>query len=170
MTDIPQNLEKDGAYTGDTGFSPKRDSDVEFKKVEKQCLEFYPKGELTKLRKRRWYWEIETKDIINVADFCFNKLGCRFSIASGTDTPRGFTILYHFSLDRIGLIINIRVTLPHDNPEVDSLTSLGRGFEWIEREMLELLGIKFKGLDDTRHLLLPEDSPPDYHPLRRPHG
>ncbi|MBD3286253.1 hydrogenase large subunit, partial [candidate division WOR-3 bacterium] len=87
------------------------------------------------------------------------------------DTPTGFTILYHFSLDRIGLLINVRLRLPHDDPKVVSLTTtLGRGFEWIEREIHEMLGIEFVGLDDTRHLLLPDDSPPDYHPYRRSFG
>ena len=168
---ITQNLEKDGAFVqGSTGYSPKRDSDAEFAKVENQCREFYAKGELNKFRKRRWYWEIDADDIVNVAGFCFNSLGCRFSIATGADTPQGFTIIYHFSLDRLGLVLNVRVTLPHDDPQVDSLTVLGRGFEWIEREMRELLGLEFSGLDDTRHLLLPDDSPEDYHPLRRSYG
>jgi len=168
---IHQNLEKDGAYVPGKGVSPNRDSDAEFKKIEKKCLAFYSKGELNKLRKRRWYWEIEAEDVVGVADFCFNTLGCRFSIATGADTPRGFTILYHFSLDYIGLMINVRVTIPHDDPQVDSLTVLlGRGFEWIEREMHEMLGINFKGLDDTRHLLLPDDSPEGYHPYRRSFG
>lgn len=170
MADISQNLRKDGAYVAGKGMMPERDSDAEFRKVEKQCLEFYPEGELNKLRKRRWYWEIEAEEVIKVAGFCFNTLGCRFSIASGADTPRGFTILYHFSLDRLGLMINVRVTLSHDDPQVDSLTVLGRGFEWIEREIHEMLGIDFKGLDDTRHLLLPDDSPPGYHPYRRSFG
>ena len=171
MAVISQNLEKDGAFTGDGKYDPKRDSDAEFKKIEKKCLDFYSKGVLNKLRKRRWYWEIEADDIKAVGNYCFNTLGCRLSIATGADTPRGFTILYHFSLDSLGLMINVRVTLPHDDPKVDSLTTtLGRGFEWIEREMRELLGIEFVGLDDTRHLLLPDESPPDYHPLRRSHG
>ncbi len=159
-----QNLEKDGAVKFSGNF------DTEFKKLEKQCKKFYPKGSLNIHRKRRWYWEIEAKDVIKIADFCFNKLGCRFSIASAEDTPKGFTILYHFSFDKLGVMINLRVTLPHDDPKVDSLTVLGRGFEWIEREMHELLGIEFIGLDDTRHLLLPDDSPAGYYPLRRSFG
>lgn len=170
MADIRQNLEKDGAYIPGKGFSPARDRDAEFKKIEKMCAEFYPKGTLKLHRKRRWYWEIATEDVLKVGDFCFNTLGARYSIASGEDTTRGFTILYHFSVDRLGLLINVRVLLPHDDPRVNSLTPLGRGFEWIEREMHELLGIEFVGLDDTRHLLLPEDSPPDYYPYRRSFG
>jgi|GEM_PF-418399 len=165
-----QNLEKNGAYIGGKGFFPQRDSEAEFKRVEGQCREFYPEGELNLVSKRRWYWEIAAEDVVKVADFCFNTLGCRFSIATGEDIPRGFTILYHFSLDRLGLLINVRVTLPHDDPQVDSLSVLGRGFEWIEREMHEILGIEFRGLGDTRHLLLPDDSPDDYHPYRRSFG
>ncbi|NLI98939.1 NADH-quinone oxidoreductase subunit C [bacterium] len=141
-----------------------------FKEIEKQLKAFYPVGELTLYRKRRWYWEVKPEDIVKVADFCFNVLGCRFSIATGTDLTKGFTITYHFSIDRIGLLINVRVLLPHDSAEIDSLTVLAPGFEWIERELQELLGIKFRGLEDTRHLLLPDDTPSDYHPLRRSFG
>lgn len=156
------NLEKDGAWVVKTPET--------FEDIEKSLKEFYPQGELVLYRKRRWYWEVSPDDIVKVADFCFNTLACRFSIATGTDLPKGFTITYHFSLDRIGLLINVRVTLPHDSPEIDSLTAVAPSFEWIEREMQELLGIKFRGLNDTRHLLLPDDSPADYHPLRRSFG
>jgi NADH-quinone oxidoreductase subunit C len=161
---------KNGAYTGGKSYTPTRDSDAEFKKVEKQLKGFYPDGKLNIHRKRRWYWEIKAEDIVKVADFLFNTLVCRFCIATAEDTTQGFTVLYHFSLDRIGLVISARLMLPHDDPLVDSLTCLGQGFEWIEREMQEMLGIRFRGLKDTRHLLLPDDSPPDYHPYRRSFG
>ncbi len=169
MADI-RNIEKNGAYLPDGAIPKERDAEESFNEIKMKCKEFYPKGELNIYRKRRWYWEIVSEDLVKVVDFCFNTLGCRFSIASGEDTVRGFTILYHFSLDRLGLLINVRVVLPHDDPQIDSLTGLTRGFEWIEREMHELLGINFRGLDDTRHLLLPDDSPDDYHPLRRSFG
>jgi NADH-quinone oxidoreductase subunit C len=42
--------------------------------------------------------------------------------------------------------------------------------EWIEREMWELLGIKFLGHPDLRHLLLSDDWPEDNFPLRRNHA
>lgn len=165
-----QLISKDGAYIPGKGLSSARDSDKEFAKVKKLLEEFYPGGKLTLPRPRRWYWEIDRKDLVKVADFLFNTLGCRFSIATGADLPRFFTITYHFSLDRLGLVINLRVSLSHDDPKVDSLTALAPGFEWIEREMQEILGLEFTGLTDTRHLLLPEDSPPHYHPYRRSFG
>ena len=146
MSDKVMNPEKDGAWLIKNTES--------FKEIEKLLKEFYPQGELTLYRKHRWYWKVEPEDILKIADFCFNALACRFSIATGTDLPKGFTITYHFSADRIGLLINVRVTLPHDSPEIDSLTSVAPGFEWIERELQELLGIKFRGLKDTRHLLI----------------
>lgn len=169
MADI-RNIDKNGAYLPKGAIPKERDAEASFVEIEKRCLEFYPEGELNLYRKRRWYWEIASEDLVKVADFCFNTLGCRFSIATGTDLPKGFTVTYHFSLDRLGLLVNVRVTLPHDAPEVDSLTCITPCFEWIEREMRELLGINFRGLGDTRHLLLPDDSPDDYHPLRRSFG
>jgi NADH:ubiquinone oxidoreductase subunit C len=39
--------------------------------------------------------------------------------------------------------------------------------EWIEREMWELLGIRFRNHPDLRHLLLSDDWPEGKYPLRR---
>jgi NADH-quinone oxidoreductase subunit C len=53
-----------------------------------------------------------------------------------------------------------------DNPEVDSITPLFPGAEWIEREMWEMLGIKFKGHPNLKRLLLSDDWPEGKYPLR----
>ena len=67
----------------------------------------------------------------------------RFIIASALETAEGIEILYHFSLDSTGLILSLRVILEKANPTVESLTGLFEAANWIEREMHEILGIKF---------------------------
>ena len=94
-------------------------------------------------------------------------MGIRFAIASGTDTPGGFEILYHFSFDKTGLIVSVRVLIEDkNNPEIDSLAVISPAFEWIEREMWEMLGIKFTGHPNLKRLLLSEDWPEGKYPLR----
>jgi len=117
---------------------------------------------------RRIYLGIDKADIREVAKFFFAELGMRFITASGIDTPEGLEILYHFSFDESGEVYTLRVLLEDKkHPEVDSITPLFNGAEWIEREMWELLGIKFSGHPNLKRLLLAEDWPQENYPLRR---
>ncbi len=116
---------------------------------------------------RRIYFSADKKDIRQVASVLFKDLGLRYVIASGIDTPKGFEILYHFSFDKTGQIISVRVLIEDkQNPEIDSLAVISPAFEWIEREMWEMLGIKFSGHPNLKRLLLAEDWPEGDYPLR----
>ncbi|MDH7600770.1 MAG: NADH-quinone oxidoreductase subunit C [Armatimonadota bacterium] len=59
----------------------------------------------------------------------------------------------------------LRVDLDRENPKVDSLTGVWKGAEWQEREVYDLMGVKFLGHPDLRRILLPEDW--EGHPLRK---
>ena len=116
---------------------------------------------------RRVYFSVNKGDIVGVAKLLFKELGLRFSIASATDLPEGIEIVYHFSLDSAGEFYSARILLEDKkNPEVDAITPLFPGAEWIEREMWELLGINFKGHPNLKRLLLAEDWPEGNYPLR----
>ena len=115
----------------------------------------------------RIYCRVQKQDIREVASVLFKDLGLRFAIASGTDTPAGIEILYHFSWDKTGEIISVRTFIENkDNPEIDSLALLSPAFNWIEREMWEMLGINFIGHPNLKRLLLSEDWPEGEYPLR----
>jgi NADH:ubiquinone oxidoreductase subunit C len=117
---------------------------------------------------RRIYFSVNKEDIIETVTLLFHELGLRFSIASGSDTPQGFEILYHFSLDKTGEIYSVRVLIEDKKrPEIDAITPLFPGAEWIEREMWELLGIQFKGHPNLKRLLLADDWPEGDFPLRQ---
>jgi NADH:ubiquinone oxidoreductase subunit C len=94
------------------------------------------------------------KEIVrDVAKFLHFEEKFRFIIASGIDTKDGYYIVYHFSYDSSGLIANIRVHIPHNKPEIDSITPLFTAANWIEREIYELFGIKFKGHPEPKVLI-----------------
>jgi len=116
---------------------------------------------------RRVYIEIKPESIVRVARYIFKDLGARFNTASGVDARYHMEILYHFTIEDINLLISLRVKLKKPNLEIDSLTPVFEGANWIEREIHELLGINFKGHPDLRRLLLCDEWPEGVYPLRR---
>jgi len=64
---------------------------------------------------RRIYLEVELTDLPAVAQFLFFNQGLRFATASGIDTRQAIEILYHFSDDKTGKIITVRIYLRDKN-------------------------------------------------------
>jgi NADH:ubiquinone oxidoreductase subunit C len=92
-------------------------------------------------------------EILSFAECLYKEMGFRFIIATALHTRKGFEILYHFSMDSTGLVLNIRVILPHDEPEIESLSNLFSAANWIEREMHELFGINFRNHPNQEKLI-----------------
>jgi len=61
--------------------------------------------------------------------------------------------------------LRISCRVEEENPEVDSVVSLWGSADWYEREVYDMLGIKFKGHPDLRRMYMPEDF--EYFPLRK---
>ena len=116
---------------------------------------------------KRIYIEIKPESIVKAAKYIFRNLEARFNIASGVDCRNHMEILYHFTFEEINLVISLRVKLPKEKLEIDSLAPVFEAANWVEREIHELLGINFKGHPDLRRLLLPDGWPEGVHPLRR---
>jgi len=116
---------------------------------------------------RRVYIDIDAADLTYVARYLFNDLGARLATVSGMDTVKGFEVLYHFDFDSDNLIVSVRVLTPHDKAELDSITPIIKGADFIEREIHDLLGINFRNHPDLRPLILPDDWPAGVYPLRQ---
>ena len=116
---------------------------------------------------KRVFIDIDHDDLPDFVKYIFLELGARFNTASAVDTPREIEILYHFTFDKINLMVSIRVLLDKKDPHVQSLTSIMKGAGWIEREIHELFGVEFDGHPDLKPLLLPDDWPKGKYPLRR---
>ena len=52
-----------------------------------------------------------------------------------------------------------------EEPTVETVTSIWPGANWPEREIMDMMGVDFKGHPDKRRLLMPEDW--NGHPHRR---
>jgi len=116
---------------------------------------------------RRVYITVDRKNIKEVALFLFEDCKARFVISTGIDTPKGFEILHHFSFDSFGKVVSLKVVVPKSNPELESITPIIPGAEFIEREIYEMLGVKFLNHPRPERLLLSDDWPKDIYPLRK---
>jgi len=64
-------------------------------------------------------------------------------------------------------ILCVRTYLPRDNPVAPSIVDIYNAALVYEREVYDLLGIKFEGHPSLSRILLPKDLPEGYHPLRK---
>lgn len=97
-------------------------------------------------KKRRHYFEVENDKLAEVVTYLFKNMGCRLSTATATEVFKGIEVLYHFSHDATGTYFCPRILMTHrEKPQMNSITPIVPGAEWIEREMAELLGIEFIG-------------------------
>lgn len=83
--------------------------------------------------------------------------------------PGRFAVVYNLLATSTGSRFFVKVFLDpsgdtagaHADPalELDSITDLWPGAEWMEREVFDMLGIRFKNHPDLRRILLWEDYP-----------
>ncbi len=117
--------------------------------------------------KNRVLFDLNKEILYEVATYMSGELNFRFIIATGLDDGKDFKIVYHFSDDKTGLIANLRVSVPKQKPEVESLTPLFIAADWIECEMHELLGIEFLNHPNMRSLFSGENWKEGEYPMRK---
>ena len=93
--------------------------------------------------------------------------GFRLATASGIDLRDGIGVFYHFAVNGAPVVVTIKVMAPKPKPTVPSLAGALPAALWIEREIGELLGVRFEGHPDPRRLLKAREIPDDVFPLRR---
>jgi NADH-quinone oxidoreductase subunit C/D len=77
-----------------------------------------------------------------------------------------FEVIYHLlSLSR-GKRIRLKARVSEAEPSIASITGIWRGAEFLEREVYDMMGIRFTGHPDLRRILMPEDYAEGY-PLRK---
>jgi NADH-quinone oxidoreductase subunit C len=119
-----------------------------------------------------WTVEVDREIIRGVAGYLKNDLGFNFlvdisSVDHFGDEPR-YEIVYGFT----GLgganhlqALRVKVKVSEDDPAVDSLITIYQGADWHEREIFDMMGIRFNGHPDLRRILMWEGYP--YYPLRK---
>ena len=114
--------------------------------------------------------EIDEKDLIDTVQFLKLNENCKFKQLidiAGVDYPENdkrFELIYlflsHENNTRIKLLIKFEI-----NQTINSITKIFPSANWMEREVFDMYGIKFKNHPDLRRILT------DYgfkgHPLRK---
>jgi NADH-quinone oxidoreductase subunit C len=120
----------------------------------------------TKTRPRRLFMSADKDAVLGLCTMLRDQLGFEHcSLVSGVDRCDRYQAVYHITSLSNNMTVEIVVDLPHDNPEVDSITPLWGGANWHEREAYDMFGIIFKGHPKLERLLLPADY--TFFPMRK---
>ena len=114
--------------------------------------------------------EVDESDLIDVVQFLKSNENCKFKQLidiAGVDYPENekrFELVYLFLSHEHNLRIKV-LTKFQINQQINSLTKIFPSANWMEREVFDMYGIKFKNHPDLRRILT------DYgfkgHPLRK---
>jgi NADH-quinone oxidoreductase subunit C len=73
---------------------------------------------------------------------------------SGVDYGQDLGAVYHMNSTRHGHMLVLKCRTGRDNPNLDSVCGIWKAAEFLEREIYDLLGIKFNNHPDLRRLFL----------------
>jgi NADH-quinone oxidoreductase subunit C len=104
-----------------------------------------------------------------VCSFAKKELGFDYlvditSIDNYGEDPR-FTLVYHLYGYGHLCYLRIRADVSEEKAEAPTVTTVWRTANWHEREIYDMMGVKFRGHPDLRRILMWEGYP--YHPLRK---
>ena len=107
-----------------------------------------------------------------VAQFLRNDPGMDFdyivhvSSVVWPDDEARFEVVWEFYSIRKRHRIRLKTRVPESDCVVDSLTDLWKGADFMEREVFDMMGIRFRNHPDLRRILMPDDYTEGY-PLRK---
>ncbi|HUW58745.1 MAG TPA: NADH-quinone oxidoreductase subunit C [Planctomycetota bacterium] len=110
---------------------------------------------------------IRPEDITKVVRIVWDGMQSRFAIVTGIDVPGGIEILYHFVFDEKDTVVTLKTRVAKPFPEIESITPIIPGAEWIEREVHDLLGVNFRNHPRLERLILHDNWPEGVYPLRK---
>src|SRR5213078_4388079 len=108
--------------------------------------------------------EVDSTNLVAVCRFLRDQLGFDLlSCISGVDMLDHLETVYHVRSTTRDQLLQLKVRLENEKPEVDSVVSVWQTANWLERETYDLFGIRFTGHPDLRRMLLDDDF--EGHPL-----
>lgn len=104
--------------------------------------------------------KVKTDKIVDVCNYLkenlqFDHLSCEF----GIDYPsrNEIEVVYVIGSYDHPVVLILKVLIPRDNPEVESVVPVYWNANWYERETHDLVGVKYLNHPDLRRLILPPE-------------
>ena len=82
------------------------------------------------------------------------------------DDPERFEVVYEVYSIRRRQRVRVKARIPEDDCVVDSMTDIWMGADFMEREVFDMMGIRFRNHPNLTRILMPDDYPEGY-PLRK---
>src|SRR5213083_1840648 len=114
-------------------------------------------------------YTISPSDLREIAKFCRDELSFDYliditSIDNFSEEPR-FEIVYELYSIALGVYVRLKLRISEDVGVVDTVSDIWPTANWHEREIYDMMGIKFNGHPDLRRILMWDGYP--YFPLRK---
>ncbi len=111
----------------------------------------------------------DAEQIFEVCNFAKRQLGFDYlvdisSVDNYGEDPR-WTVVYHLRGIASGEELRLKTDVSEEKSELPSVLPVWRTANWHEREIYDMMGIRFSGHPDLRRILMWEGYP--YHPLRK---
>ena len=137
------------------------------REIYERLVEELPEVSLEYLEGKDPAISVEADDLLEVARYLKEKQGYDYlSAVTGVDYPDRFEVVYHlYSMREKRGVIVLKADTSKEDPEVPSLVPLWPGANLQEREVYDLMGIRFAGHPDLKRVLLWEGY--EGHPLRK---
>ncbi len=116
---------------------------------------------------RRGFARIDPTRVVEAARKMMAIEGTRLATCTGIDVRDGIDILYHWAIEPPGVLVTLKALAKRPELEIDSIANGLPAANWIEREMHDMLGVKFTNHPDMRRLLLDDTWPEGVYPLRK---
>ncbi len=137
------------------------------REIYERLVEELPEASLEYLEGKDPAISVGADDLFEVARHLKEKQGYDYlSAVTGVDYPDRFEVIYHLHSmrEKRGVIV-LKVHTSKEVPEVPSLVPLWPGANFQEREVYDLMGIRFARHPDLKRILLWEGY--EGHPLRK---
>ena len=114
-------------------------------------------------------YAIAASDLREIAKFCRDDLSFDYllditSIDNFGEEPR-FEMVYHLYSMRHSLHLRLKLKLSEEVGALDTISDMWSTADWHEREIYDMMGIKFNGHSDLRRILMWDGYP--FFPLRK---
>jgi len=127
----------------------------------------YLEGKIQVPRPRRISVEVNLDNFLNVFVFAAKELKFgHLCTITGLDEQENLSFIYHLAQDT-GVLLNLKVSVPKQNPVIKTVIAYFPGAEIYERELIDLLGAKVEGLPEGNRYPLTDDWPKGEFPLRK---